>query len=101
MLSPEFARDAGCRANLVWRCDLVDARHAARFVEAATQAAFELVPGATRMGVAVFEEARSGHRVLVVLRTGRVQVRLDALTDPDTRVDEARRVFDRLVRVGH
>jgi hypothetical protein len=99
MLSPSFARDVGCRANLMWRCDLEDPRRTEAFVDTATADVFVAVPDATRMGVAVFEEPNSGHRVVVVLRTGRVQVRLDALTPADARVDEARRVFERLQTV--
>ena len=99
MLSPSFARDVGCRANLMWRCDLEDPLRTAAFVDTATSQTFVAVPEATRMGVAVFEERDSGHRVVVVLRTGRVQVRLDAMTPADARVEEARRVFERLQTV--
>lgn len=100
MLGPEFAKDVGCRANLVWRCDLASAQHSAAFVDSATSGAFAAVHGATRLGVAVFEEPNTRHRVVVVLRTGRVQVRLDALTPQDARVAEARRVFARLQEVS-
>lgn len=100
MLGPDFAKDVGCRANLMWRCDLASAQQSVSFVDAATAGAFEAVPGATRMGIAVFEEPDTRHRVVVVLRTGRVQVRLDALTPAETRVDEARRLFERLQEVG-
>lgn len=99
MLRPGFARDVGCRADLMWRCDLEDPQQTAAFVDTATSEAFVVVPEATRMGVAVFEEGDSGHRVVVVLRTGRVQVRLDALTPASARVDEAHRVFERLQTV--
>lgn len=99
MLSPSFARDVGCRADLMWRCDLEDPQRTAAFVDTATSDAFVAVPDASRMGVAVFEERDSGHRVVVVLRTGRVQVRLDAMTPATARVDEAQRMFERLQTV--
>lgn len=99
MLSPSFGRDVGCRADLIWRCDLEEPARSAAFVDTATADAFVAVPAATRMGVAVFEEPATGHRVLVVLRTGRVQVRLDAFTPATDRVDEAHRVFERLQTV--
>lgn len=83
----------------MWRCDLEDPSRSSAFVDTATTDEFVAVPEATRMGVAVFEEPVSGHRVVVVLRTGRVQVRLDALTPADTRAREAQRVFERLQSV--
>lgn len=99
MLAPEFVRDVGCRANLLWRCDLVRAERSAAFAQAVTTRGFAAVPEATRLGLAVFEERQTGHRLVVVLRTGRVQVRLDAMTPHETRVDEARRLFACLQRV--
>ncbi len=101
MLGPELIRDVGCRANLVWRCDLLEAADATGFVSAATATAFEAVPDASRMGLQVLAEPGTGHRVVVVLRTGRVQIRLDALTDADARVMEGRRVFERLREATH
>ncbi|MGH1348316.1 MAG: hypothetical protein ACRBN8_42570 [Nannocystales bacterium] len=91
-----FARDVGCRADLLWRCDLVDGTQTAAWVALATAAGFSSVPGSSRLGVAVLEEPGSGHRIVAVLRTGRLQIRLDAMTPKPTRVLQARRLFDRL-----
>ena len=91
-----FARDIGCRADLLWRCDLLDGSQTAAWVELATAAEFTSVPGSSRLGVAVFEDPQSGHRIVAVLRTGRVQIRLDAMTPKAQRVSQARALFERL-----
>lgn len=96
MLAEGLARDIGCRADLLWRCDLLDAAQTAAWVELATAAEFSSVPGSSRLGVAVFEDPQSGHRIVVVLRTGRVQIRLDAMTPKAKRVSQARVLFERL-----
>ena len=95
-LAEGFSRDVGCRADLLWRCDLVDGTQTAAWVEFATAAGLTSVPGSSRLGVAVLEEPTSGHRVVAVLRTGRLQIRLDAMTPKSARVQQARQLFDRL-----
>jgi hypothetical protein len=100
LLAEGFGPDSGCRANLLWRCDLRAPDDAPRLLEAAEALGFARVPGASRMGVAVVESAQTGHRVVVVLRTGRVQVRLDALTPHEARVDQAHAVFEQLHGIG-
>jgi len=91
-----FARDIGCRADLLWRCDLLDATQTAAWVELATAAEFTSLPASSRLGIAVFEDPQSGHRIVAVLRTGRVQIRLDAMTPKAQRVPQARGLFERL-----
>jgi len=95
-LAEGFARDVGCRADLLWRCDLVDGAQTAAWLELATAAGFSSVPGSSRLGVDVLEEPTSGHRIVAVLRTGRLQIRLDAMTPKTERVQQARELFERL-----
>lgn len=92
----ELTRDIGCRADLLWRCDLLDGTQTAEWVELATAAEFTSVPGSSRLGVAVLQDRRSGHRIVAVLRTGRVQIRLDAMTPRAQRASQARELFERL-----
>ena len=94
MMGPGLERDVGCRADLLWRCDLSRPDHAAAFVAVLNSVGFATVPGASRMGLHVLEETSTHHRVVVVVRTGRVQLRLDAESGHDTRRTEARRLFE-------
>ncbi len=99
-LAEGFARDVGCRADLLWRCDLVDGAQTPAWVEFVATAGFSSVPGSSRLGVAVLEDPSSGHRIVAVLRTGRLQIRLDAMTPKPARVQQARELFDRLRALG-
>lgn len=96
MLAQRFARDVGCRADLLWRCDLLDATQTVAWLALAASAGFSSIPGSSRLGVAVFEDPRSGHRIVAVLRTGRIQLRLDAMTPKSERVQQAQKLFERL-----
>ena len=78
----------------MWRCDLAEAARTPAFVDAVVASGFSRV--SERMGVSVLEQDGSGHRVIVVLRSGRVQVRLDALTPHETRIEAAQRLYERL-----
>jgi hypothetical protein len=99
-LARGLARDVGCRADLLWRCDLLQATQSSRWVESAVAAGFMAVPGGSGLGVAVLEDPASGNRVVVVLRTGRVQIRLDSLVPKSARVQQAQDLFDRLAQLG-
>jgi hypothetical protein len=87
-----FSRDVGCRHDLLWRCDLAP-RHAAGLVPALLAAGFRDATPCAADRLRVLEQPGAGHRIVVVARTGRVQVRLDALTPAHERVGEARRLF--------
>ncbi|MEM6295817.1 MAG: hypothetical protein AAGA54_31385 [Myxococcota bacterium] len=98
MLGPDLERDVGCRADLLWRCDLSTPGYAEAFATALNSVGFVTVPGASRMGLHVLEETSTRHRVVVVLRTGRVQLRLDAESGHEARRTEARRLFETMRR---
>lgn len=95
-LADGFARDVGCRADLLWRCDLLDPAQTAAWIDLAVASGFERIPAASKLGVAVLEAPASGHRVVAVVRTGRLQIRLDAMTPKPQRVQQASQLFDRL-----
>lgn len=99
-LAEGFARDVGCRADLLWRCDLLDPTQTAAWIDVAVAAGFARVPGSSRLGVVVLEAPDSDHRIVVVLRTGRLQIRLDAMTTKTARVTQAQQLFDRIRRLG-
>ncbi len=56
--------------------------------------------GAIPGRLAVYDQSDTGHRVIFVPRTGRIQIRLDALTRHEERVECARVVYDILHRVA-
>lgn len=56
-------------------------------------------PGTTIAGLEVLDHGDSGHRVVYIPRTGRLQIRLDPLTRHDDRIEAANRLY-KLVRVA-
>lgn len=88
----ELVRDVGCRRDLLWRCDLAGLIEPAAFVDALLTEGFADVGQTRRFGLVVLEEPASGHRVVVVLRTGRVQLRMDASCPHAARTGESQRL---------
>jgi hypothetical protein len=92
----QLQREHSCRHLLAWRADLpapVDMRSLEAVLMEATLFVCLEYPG-----FVTFEEDRSGHRLVVVPQTGRVQLRLHGATEMDRREGEARRVGDAIAR---
>ncbi len=90
-------KDHGCRTGLAWRCDIRPGALTDALIDAFDDAGVPLKTES--FGLATFEEMDTKHRVIVVVATGRVQVRLDYTTPHDARPDEATRVGVLLGRV--
>ena len=88
----KLVRDVGCRRDLLWRCDLATRFEPEAFVDTLLAEGFADVGQTRRFGLVVLEEPGSGHRAVVVLRTGRVQLRMDASCSHESRVSESQRL---------
>lgn len=86
----QLQRDHGCRHLLSWRGDLPAPIDMA-WLEARLMSA-NLYVCHEHPGFITFEEDDTGHRLVVVPRTGRLQLRLYATTTTETREAEAVRV---------
>lgn len=103
MLSPLVA-DAGCRKGMLWRADLTE--EVLPEVLVATLLDPTLMDGdvfvATRQCVGavlfILEHTASGHQVVVVPRTRRLQIRLDGLTPRAERAAAAQNLYAVLTR---
>jgi len=88
LLSP-LRREHGCARDLLWRCEVAD--------EAVT-GTLSLLREHSRpqnlgpsLGVDLFEVAGE-HTIVLVRRTGRIQIRIHGLTPPSSRAEAAERV---------
>lgn len=96
----DLVRDVGCRADLLWRCDLHREESSSDFLAALRRAGFDDAASSGLTGLEVLEEQRTGHRLVMVTRTGRIQLRLAAETRHERRVAEARRLYAVMRRHG-
>ena len=69
-----------------------------RFMESLERHDFATGAGVLPERLAVYDQAKTGQRIIFVYRTGRIQIRLDALTRHEERVEAARCVYDVLRR---
>lgn len=96
--------DVGCRRQMLWRTSLDSSFGAPLFCRAVVEAGLRDVGPARPTLVATFEEVHTGHRLVFVPRTGRIQLRLGALTPHAQRRDAAHRFYgwicDTLVEVA-
>jgi hypothetical protein len=64
------------------------------FFRALEQQAFVKAAGASPIaGLYIFDHRVTGHRVIYIPRTGRIQIRLDPLTGHDDRVQAAEQLY--------
>ena len=94
-----LTRDVGCRKDMMWATRLNPAVPVAELLAGLEREGFGKGAGAIPGRLAVFDQSDTGHRVIFVPRTGRIQIRLDALTRHEERVEAARVVYDILYRV--
>jgi hypothetical protein len=103
VLSP-LVPDAGCCKQVLWRCDLPRDSAAEHLVAALRDPtimaddAFTETPQSVAGLLDILEHRQSGHHVVVVRRTGRLQIRLDGLTPPPARLPAARAVYEIVAR---
>lgn len=95
--------DAGCRNQMLWRCDLVEALPTAALVSALGDPALgndvfhdtsQSVPGL----LVIVQQRATGHQIVFVPRTGRLQIRLDGLTPVEERESAAAELYEVLRR---
>lgn len=91
-----LSRDFGCRKNLLWRVDLegVDVVQLAETLSAEGWRERSSVPQVRDM------ESPAGHGVVLVPRTGRIQIRIHYLTPHEDREQAARAVAHELEALG-
>lgn len=85
-------KDVACRKNLLWGTELDHSVSAEHFIEALELRGFTIGHGAIP-GLAILDH-ESGHRVVFIARTGRIQLRLDALTTHEQRIPAAEQLYE-------
>jgi len=86
-------RDHCCRADMLWGTHVHEAVPADQFIKALVDMGFFAGAGSIP-GLSVFDHQPSGHRVVYIARTGRVQIRIDPMTGHDDRVGAAHAIYD-------
>jgi hypothetical protein len=90
-------RDVGCRKNMLWATALDKSVSDEAFTRALEQQGFARAAGASPIaGLGVFDHGDTGHRVIHVARTGRIQIRLDPLTSHEDRSRAAEEIYELL-----
>lgn len=90
-------RDVCCRKNMLWATSLDKSVSEEAFARALEQVGFVRAPGASPIaGLSVFDHGGTGHRVIHVARTGRIQIRLDPLTSHEDRARAAEQIYELL-----
>lgn len=86
---------------MLWATSLAQSVSANAFVEALGRHGFQPATGAPPIGgLRVFEHGETGHRVIYVARTGRIQIRLDPLTSHDDRTRAAEVLYEHILAAG-
>lgn len=94
-------RDRCCRANMLWGTQLDASIPEAAFTFALERQEFVKAAGASPIaGLHIFDHRATGHRLIYIPRTGRIQIRLDPLTRHEDRVQEAEQLYDLLRLAG-
>jgi hypothetical protein len=89
-------RDVCCRKNMLWATALDKGVSEEAFARALERLGFVRAAGASPIaGLSVFDHD-TGHRVIHVARTGRIQIRLDPLTSHDDRSRAAEQIYELL-----
>ena len=71
------------------------------FASALEQQEFVKAAGASPIaGLHIFDHRVTGHRVIYIPRTGRIQIRLDPLTGHEDRIEAAKRLYELLHRAS-
>jgi hypothetical protein len=90
-------RDFCCRKNMLWATSLEGNVSAEAFARALERQGFVQAAGASPIaGLSIFDHGNTGHRVIHVARTGRIQIRLDPLTSHDDRSRAAEQLYELL-----
>lgn len=93
-------RDVCCRKNMLWATALDKAVSVEAFARALARQGFVQAAAASPIaGLNVFDHGGTGHRVIHVARTGRIQIRLDPLTSHEDRARAAEQIYE-LLRVA-
>jgi hypothetical protein len=90
-------RDVCCRKNMLWATALDKGVSVEAFARALERLGFVRAAGAAPIaGLSVFDHGDTGHRVIHVARTGRLQIRLDPLTSHEDRFRAAEQIYELL-----
>ena len=86
---------------MLWGTKLDDSIDEASFVEALERQQFVEATGTSPIaGLHIFDHGVTGHRIIYVARTGRIQIRLDPLTSHEDRVRAAEQLYELLCRAS-
>lgn len=95
-------RDFCCRKNMLWATSLEKGISEEAFARELERQGFVRAVGASPIaGLSVFDHGNSGHRVVFVARTGRIQIRLDPLTSHEDRTHAAEQLYELLRAASH
>jgi hypothetical protein len=90
-------RDFCCRKNMLWATSLEKGISEQAFARALERQGFVRAAEASPIaGLSVFDHGNTGHRVVYVARTGRIQIRLDPLTSHEDRTHAAEQLYELL-----
>ncbi len=83
---------------MLWGTTLESGVSGEAFAQALERHGFSPAPGASPIaGLSMFDHVETGHRVIFVARTGRIQIRLDPLTRHEDRVQSAASLYEQLL----
>lgn len=90
----ELRPDVACRKNMLWATALDKSVANEAFARELERVGFVRAAGASPIaGLSVFDHGGTGHRVIHVARTGRIQIRLDPLTSHEDRRGAAKEIY--------
>ena len=82
---------------MLWASKLDDSISEEAFAPALERQQFVRAAGTSPIaGLCIFDHSPTGHRLIYVPRTGRIQIRLDPLTSHEDRVRAAEQLYDLL-----
>lgn len=93
-----LTRDVGCRKDMMWATKLECATQqpaaaVADFLRALERHGFTAGAGGIPGRLVVYDHDTTGHRIVIVEQSGRIQIRLDALTRHEARPKSARAIY--------
>ncbi len=92
-----IVRDQACIRDLLWRIEVGDRDQTAQLSQRLTTLGWA---NASAFAQLLDLESPDGHRLIIVPRTGRVQLRVSYLVPRDERKQAALRIYDELMAIA-